>query len=332
MSVWMVVAGGVLLVAVFYDALSTTLMTTTAAGPLTARIAAGLWWLARWVARGPRSPVMGLVGPAILVMTIGVWLLMLWGGWALIFGAGPDAVVSSRTGDTAGGWARIYFAAFTTFTLGVGDYVPNGAPWQMLTSIAVISGLVLTTLSITYLVPVVTAVTVRRTQANSIAGLGRTPQDIVVASWRHGSFRFLEEQLPRLSEGILLTAERHLAYPILHFFHSTARHEDFRVQLFNLDEAVTLLQHAIPEECQPHPAALSSLRHATTEVIRHVPATGPPSEEPVPTALQPLRNAAIPTVDDTVFGERLGALASHRSHLTAFAEESLWHGQDLESA
>lgn len=327
MSVWMAVAGGALLVAAFYDALSTTLVTTTAAGPLTARIAAVLWSLARRLARGPRSALMGLTGPVILMMTIGVWLLMLWGGWTLIFAAGPDAVVSASTGEAADWWARVYFAAFTTFTLGVGDYIPNGAPWQLLTSLAVISGLVLTTMAITYLVPVVTAVTVRRTQANSIAGLGATPEGIVVAGWRHGSFQFIEDQLPRVAEGIILTAERHLSYPILHFFHSTARHEDFRTQLFNLDEAVTILQHAIPEQVQPHPAALATVRHATTQVMRHVPASAPPAGEPTPTGLERLRQAGIPTVDDETFGQRLEVVSEHRRHLVAFAEESLWHGQ-----
>ena len=52
-------------------------------------------------------------------------------------------------------------AGFTAFTLGVGDYIPNGQPWEVLTAIAVVSGLGLTTLAIIYLVPVVSAVTAR---------------------------------------------------------------------------------------------------------------------------------------------------------------------------
>lgn len=325
MSVWMIVLGGALLAVAFYDALSTTLVTTSAAGPLTARIARGLWWLARRVSPGPRSALMGLIGPLILLGTVSVWLSLLWGGWTLIFAASSDAVVSSSSGDTADGWARVYFAAFTTFTLGVGDYIPQGAVWQVLTSIAVISGLGLTTMAITYLVPVVTAVTARRTQANTIAALGATPQDMVIAGWRQGSFRFLDEQLPRLAEGITRTAERHLSYPVLHYFHSEERNEDFRVQLFNLDEAVTILQHAIPDQCQPHPAALASLRHAATQVLRHVPLRSPGEHHPPSIGLEALREVGIPTIDDAAFEQRLTGLADHRRRLVAFAEESLWH-------
>lgn len=325
MSIWMVVLGGVMLAVVFYDVLSTTLVTTTAAGPVTARVAMGLWRLARRAARGPRSALMGLTGPMILLATVGLWLMLLWGGWTLIFAAGSEAVVSSTSGQAAGGWARIYFAAFTTFSLGIGDYVPNGAPWQILTSIAVISGLGLTTMAITYLVPVVTAVTAQRTQANLMAALGRTPQDIVIAGWRHRSFRFFDEQLPRLAEGITLTAERHLSYPVLHFYQTTEQDEDFRVQLFHLDEAVTILQHAIPDRWRPHPAALASVRHAAAEVLRHVPLGDPGECQPECPGLEALRDAAIPTIDDAAFAERLKVVEDHRRRLTAFAGESLWH-------
>jgi hypothetical protein len=323
----MLVLGVLLLAVVLYDALCTTLATTAAGGPLTARIAAGGWWLARRLARGPRSPLLEFIGPLILVATISLWLVLMWGGWTLIFGH-PDAVVSSSTGAPADGWSRLYFAAFTTFTLGIGDFVPNGAPWQVLTSIAVISGLALTTTAITYLVPVVTAVTERRTQASLIASLGGSPQDIVIAGWREGSLAYFQEQLPELAASIMLTAERHLTYPVLHYFHSPQRHKDFRLQLCNLDEAVTLLQHGIPDRLRPHPAALRSIRHASDLVIEVVRTNPSRPDEPPVLDLVPLAEAGIPTVDAATFARRLDDLADHRRDLAAFAQHSPWHGVD----
>lgn len=325
MSVWMIVVGIALLLTVAYDLLSTTLVTTTAAGPLTKRVATGLSSLARRVSRGPGSFLMQVTGPAVLLVTIGVWLLLLWGGWTLIFSADPDAVVSGTTGEPADGWSRLYFAGFTAFTLGVGDYVPNGAPWQVLTGLGVISGLAFTTLAITYLIPVVTAVTERRTQASSIAGLGTTPQQIVLSAWRNGSFDYLDHRLPKLGEDILLTAERHLSYPVLHFFHSARPHEDFAIQVLVLDEAVTLLDAGVEEGVGPHPAALSSVRHATTQLLQNMGVGASPRQEPVLLDLTPLRKAGVPTVDDDVFAERLEHHAEHRCRLAEFAEESLWH-------
>ncbi|MEX0650456.1 MAG: ion channel [Actinomycetota bacterium] len=153
MDLWMFLTGAVLLLVVAYDALSTTLSFGAAAGPLTSRLAAGWWHLARRIADRADSPVIVSAGPVVVLLTIGLWLALLWGGWTLVFAADPDAIISSTTRQPAGGWSRVYFAGFTVFTLGVGDYIPNGQPWEVLTSLAVVSGLGLTTLAITYLVP-----------------------------------------------------------------------------------------------------------------------------------------------------------------------------------
>lgn len=91
------------------------------------------------------------------MLTLGTWLLLLWAGWTLVFSASPEAVLQDPEGVPADGWARAYFAGFSVFTLGVGDYVPNGPVWQLLTVVAVVSGLALTTMAITYLVSCTTS-------------------------------------------------------------------------------------------------------------------------------------------------------------------------------
>ena len=53
--------------------------------------------------------------------------------------------------------------------------------------------------------------------------------------------------------------ERHLSYPVLHYFHSAERHVDLRTQAQLLDEAVTLLRHAVAEDVRPHPVVLDGL-------------------------------------------------------------------------
>lgn len=329
MAVWMLPLGAALLGTVAYDALSTTLVTTSAAGPLTSRVARWAWALAGRTAR-PGSALMRMTGPLVLVLTVCVWLLLLWGGWTLIFSASPQAVLSSPGGEVADGWSRVYFTGFTVFTLGVGDFAPNGATWQVLTSVAVVSGLALTTLAITYLVPVVTAVTARRTQARTIAALGSTPQDIVVAAWRNGSFSYLDQQLPRLAEQILLTAARHLSYPVLHYFHSATPETDLGVQLHALDEAVTILDVGVPEPSRPHPLALATFRQATTNLLDNLSLEVAPTRSTAPVDLGPLRAAGIPTVDDATFAARLDRVAEHRRRLTAFAEESPWYRRPAE--
>lgn len=328
MTVLMILVGVLLLAVVAYDAISTTLSVGAAAGPLTSRLGAGWWRLARRVATRPDSPIITSTGPVVILLTIGVWLGLLWAGWTLLFSADPAAVISSATREPASGWSRVYFAGFTAFTLGVGDYIPNGQPWEVLTALATVSGLGLTTLAITYLVPVVSAVTARRVQANTIAGLGSTPQDIVASGLRGDHFAFFEHRLQTLSDALLETAERHLSYPVLHYFHSSEHHVDLRVQTWTLDEAVTLLQHGTAPDARPHPAVLEGVRHAISQLVERATSEPPDAQAPPPPDLEPLRRAGVPTVDDSTFAEAVADIADHRRHVRHFAGESLWSQRD----
>jgi hypothetical protein len=304
-----------------FDALSTTLVVSSAAGPLTSRIGR-LWWrLVHRLARRPDSRWLTSAGPVIAVLTLASWLLLLWGGWTLVFSAASDAVLDDTVGVAADGWARAYFAGFSVFTLGVGDYVPNGAVWQLLTVVAVISGLALTTMSITYLVPVVTAVTQRRQQASTIAGLGTSPHELVLNGWHQRGWGYLEQRLAQLADAISLTAERHRAYPILHYYHSAAPDQELRAQLPVLDDAVTLLQLGVRDG--PHPAVLTEVRRAVELLIERagVPAS---DKAPPPLTLTPLHPGGLSLVDDDAFAERLTELEEHRQRLYDFAAETRW--------
>lgn len=163
------------------------------------------------MAKRPDSRLRTSAGPLIVVATIVVWLLLLWAGWTLILAADASAVVSSATRVPANFMERAYFAGFTIFTLGMGDYAPVGAPWQLLTVIATVSGLALTTAAITYIFPVVTAATQRTQQASVITALGGQAHRIVLNAYDNGSVRYLEPVLIQLTDGLLLTAQRHLA-------------------------------------------------------------------------------------------------------------------------
>lgn len=324
MTPFLLLTGLVLLATAAYDAVSTTMSPGTAAGPLTSRLARGWWRFARRVASRPDARAIVSAGPVVMLSTIGLWLLLLWAGWTLVFAADPDAVISAATLEPASGWSRVYFAGFTAFTLGVGDYIPNGQPWEILTAIAVISGLGLTTLAITYLMPVVSAVTASRAQASIIAGLGSTPQQIVVSGLRDHRFPYFEHRLPALADSIMETAEKHLSYPVLHYFHSAERHVDLRTQAVLLDEAVTLLQHGVAADVRPHPAVLDGLRHAIAQLVER--ATDGASDVPPPgiPELDLLRQAGIPTVDDNTFQRNVAGLAHHRRRVAHFANGSLW--------
>lgn len=325
MGLWMAVLGAGVLAFAVYDALATTVATDRGGGPLTARLGDGWARLVRGAVAQPRSRLLASLGSTVVLLTLGTWLALLWLGWTLVFSADTAAVVSSAGSDPADWWARVYFAGFTVFTLGVGDYVPGGAGWQLLTVVATVSGLGLTTLAITYLVPVVSAVNQRRAYADLIAGLGAGPGQIVVAAWDHGAFGYFEQLLAQLTPGLLLTSKRHLTYPVLDYFHPSAPQHDLRVQVPLLDDALHIIELGVDApEAHPSMAAVHTARWAIRQLIErgsegHAEGSSPPSP-----SLEPLRRAGISVVDDATFDTRLAAFGQHRRAVAAFSAESKW--------
>ncbi|MBW3663679.1 MAG: two pore domain potassium channel family protein [Actinobacteria bacterium] len=322
----MLIAGVALIAVVVYDAISTTLVANSAAGPLTARVGGGLWWLAKRIGAGPHSRIVAAAGPAILVTTILIWMSMLWVGWWLVFSADVDAVVATASGRPADGWDRVYFAGYTVFTLGVGDFRPSGRVWQFATGLSVANGLAMATLAITYSIPVVTAVTERRQQAATITGLGSTAQELLVSVWDGSSLRFLDAPLMSFAADINRTAQRHLTYPILHFFHSPDRSDEFALSVTALDEALTITITAVREDARPHAAAVKTARAAIGRLLGILETSFHDAAEHVPPApdLTPLRAAGIPVVDDALFHDRLAVHDERRRILLGFATSSSW--------
>ena len=326
MQIWMLVVGVALVALAVYDAVSTTLASSSAAGPVTGRVGRGLWSLARRLAGGPRSPVLTVAGPVILLTTIIVWVLLLWIGWWCVFMADGDAIVSASTLEPASWSERVYYTAYTLFTLGNGDFKPTGAVWQIATGLSVANGLGLVTMAITYVIPVMTAVTERRQQASSIHGLGATAQGILVNAWDGESLRFLDQPLLRFAEDVNRTAQRHLTYPILHFFHSKDRSDEFAVSVTAFDEALTIVSLAVDEEARPHSAAVSAARHAIGRLLMIIEASfhDAAPQPPPPPDLEPLRRAGVPVVDDHRFHTALAEVDGRRRVLYGFATGSTW--------
>ena len=102
---------------------------------------------------------------AALLAAVLMWTLLLWAGWALVFLASEGAVIGASSGAPADAWARVYFVGYTLVTLGLGAYPPAGPAAQLATTAASLSGLVVLTLAISYILPVLQAAVHRRATA-----------------------------------------------------------------------------------------------------------------------------------------------------------------------
>lgn len=315
-----VVALGLVLVAVTnYDATITTLAPGTAAGPLTRWVGRGLWRGVHRVADGPASRLLVATGPLALVATLGTWIAVLVAGWSLVFGALASAELTTPDGAPVTVGGAIYFAVTTLFTLGPGDVVPLGGLGHVLTSLALVNGMVLVTMAITYLVPVVGAVTDRRIQAATLSGYGTTAPAIRTTLAAGAEAYPVDDIVRDAATAIQTTAQRHLTYPVVHFFHSADRETAFAPAVAAFTEAVLALdspEHLHEATRRSYLSALDDLLDVAEHHLRVAPPAEPPSALPGSTARTGDRSASGPDPD-------------LRRRLLAFVEDSGWSWADV---
>ncbi|HVM19107.1 MAG TPA: hypothetical protein VM307_04035, partial [Egibacteraceae bacterium] len=313
-------AAGVLLVAVAnYDALVTTVAVGSGSRPLTARVA---MLVRRLLRRYPRLLPAG--GPVVVLATIGVWIGLLWAGYTLLFLSADTAVTVATTDAPASVVSRVYYAGYVLFTLGNGGYSPSVGVWEIVTVLATLNGLFVVTLAITYLVPVVSAVVERRQLAALVTALGDSVEEVVVSAWNGNDFSFLEQQLPTISQQILLTAQRHLAYPVLHDFRSSEPHSASERTLALLDDVVLVLDCGVEPAVRVSSPVIRTMRFAIDEARRLMP-VGVNAQEPPPLPDLPhIAERGIPTGDPLEFAAAAERLADRRRHLAALVEAAAW--------
>lgn len=314
---WLSFGGGLLLVAfVVLDALWTT-VSAQGGGPLSRRLSGGVWRALTWRA-GPRSTRRQVAGVVGLLASTAAWIVLLWLGWGLVFGSAASAVVASSSPVPAGPWERVYFVGFTLFTLGVGDFVPGGDLWRVLTVLASLSGLFLVTLAITYLLPVLQAAVDKRQLAAAVSGLGSTGAEIAALGSR--APQGLSRQLEAVAAALTLHTERHLVYPVLHYFESGERATALAPNVAALSDAL-LLCEALPADRRPDAAALTTVRSALGGYLDTMDDVFLDAEDDAPPIPSP---PAALDIDAAVVASSAGDHDRDRRRLLALVRQSGW--------
>lgn len=334
MQTFILLAGVVLVLFAVTDALMTTLSTSRRAGPLTQVVTASVWRGALAIHR--RRPVHGLltaVGPLLVVLSLLLWMLLLWSGWALVLGSQDGAVVSSPGKDPAGWVDRFYFAGMSLISLGTGDLVGSSPGWRVLSVVATGTGMFVLTLALSYFVSVVSAATQARALAAQLLALGRTPQDMVLRAWDGEQVSSsLPTVLSDLGQQLSSLAEQHLTYHVLHHFHARDPRRAALVGIARLDEAIGILEHGVTPDRRPDPLVLRMLRahvDRIVEVVTTVHVTGGSEEAPPTADLTPLRLAEIPVVDEASYAAAMAHLAPRRRKLEALVRGAGWSWDEV---
>ena len=326
-TLWMAVVGAMVLVLISLDAVWSVL-STDGGGPLTSRIAQGLWRTVLTLHRRRNNHrLLEICGVGVLLAVVAFWIFAIWAGWTMIFCSSPEAIIDSTTRAPADGVTRFYFTGYTIFTLGLGDYVPGRGPWRVLTALASAQGFFLITLSISYLIPVMQAATEKRQLALQISGLGSNGVEILARAWNGKNFGALANKLDTLSSQLLLQGERYLTYPVLHYLHSRDRRAATAPNVVALAEAVMLLCSAVVEEARPDEVMLRSMDEAIGVFLDRARGLYGSSDVPTPLPapdLARLRREGVPLCSQRALDEALEAQSERRCHLMAFLRVDGW--------
>ncbi len=315
-------SGIVLLVILLADMLQTTL--GDGGGWLTERIGSRLWRVVLRITSRMRDRhrFLSWAGTTVVLSILGTWIILLWGGWSLIFTASISSLSLWDTGVPAGVLNTIYFAGSSVFTLGLGDYVSSEPIWQILTVAAAFSGLFVATLAITYLTPAMQEATRKHALAIHISSLGRSSVDMLRRMSNGSDWSSLEHHLMGLTGEIARLDQGYLAYPVIHYVHARKRVGSAAVALASLDDALTILECGMPEEESINPSVVLPVRDAVSTLLGTLDAAFiPPAEHdpPLP-SLEPLRDAGFPVLTQAEFADNAARLADRRRLLLGFVE------------
>lgn len=331
LEVLRLVAGGVLIVVATVDFVLTALTVGGRAGPLSLRIAATLH---RLVARRNlrRRPWVGrLTGPGLLLAMFLGWLVAITLGWTLVFST-EGAI--TRPEDAVASLIDPFEFVFATL-LGRGGSLSVNTAQPLWTSLEIVLGLMgvgFVTLSLAWILPVVSGVASRREIAARLASMGTDAQDVLLSAWDGASYGNLDLHLQSLVADLAGLAQRQLAYPAIHYYHSHDWRTSLGPRLAVLDDVLSLLVLQGESPGVPR-SSIVSLRRVITDYLDAVGEAfvegGLPSP-PAP-ATGRLRDAGLLALEEGEVDARFERIADRRARLHAYVCHDGWEWEEAMS-
>lgn len=226
-----------------------TILSPKGAGFIADRISRGIWRInLKMTGSDGFNKYLAYVGPLLLLIIVLTWIILLWLGNTLIVYSDPYSLWSSTKNTYIDGFSEsAYFTAYVLSSMGNGDYTPASDWWMFYTGFISYTGVVFISLGISFLIPVIEAITLKRKISLKIYNLGESPKDII-NNYKQKGFKQLTEELKSLETLLIAVSQNHLAYPIIHYFHSEKLHEALPIQIASLDEALSIIIYEIDEE------------------------------------------------------------------------------------
>lgn len=234
------IVGLLILLLVFVDIFKTVIY-INGGGPLSTLVAEMIWNVFyRLAGKSGKSSILNLTGGCILLFLVFMWIFLIWVGFSLVYLADANSVIDNATNKPADIIGNIYYVGYTLTSLGNGGFSPGSDTWKIVSNLMGLNSMIFISLGISYLLPVLQAVIDKRTLAVYINTLGSTPNEIIKKGYNGKNFEALYQRFSNLESLLLKHGERHLAYPILHYFHTNKKAHSLSLSLAVLDEVMTI--------------------------------------------------------------------------------------------
>ena len=323
---WLLLIGGALLVIWFIiEGLWTTLWIDGNSSPVTSNASSLIWKAWRGLFKKKRHKALSLAGPLVLFFSVLSWIVFLWLGWSMIFYAKPGSLATSQ-GEHPDFFGTMWYIAYTMFTVGNGDFKPQGSVWQLLSSFVAFSGMGLVTLSITYLMQIVSAVVTKRSFSSQVTSIGKSADEFITAQWTGDGFGSIELQLNSLSGQLGVLNEQHMAYPILHFYHAKDADKSSSIALPVLHDSLIIIMECIEEKYRPPATILISCRSSVTSYLETLKAAHIHAVEETPPLpnWDKMKNAGLPICSKEAFEQKFKECRDRRRLLLGLTQNAAW--------
>jgi len=264
--------GTIIYIGIVVDILKTTL-SMQGGGWFTSRFSHLFWNLMLKVSgKNGTSKLLAKAGFYLLILFILIWVGFLILSFFLLLQSDIDSIVNSA-GIPGSALEKLYYAGFILSTLGIGDFMASNNFWRIITDLYSFTGLILITMSVTYFIPVLSAIIKQRKLGINISSLGSSPQEIILNAWNGKDYAFFKLQLLSFSDALLEHNQNHRAYPVIHYFHNSNKEHAIILQLSRLNEAIYILDNCLNHEYSIPKQEISSIKSALnnyTKVVKEV--------------------------------------------------------------
>lgn len=294
LAIFQATLGAIIILFTLFDAF-VTILSLRGGGPATSFISRKLWRL-MLIYHGikPSHKFLAASGPLLLIVIVAFWYGMLYLGWFLLFQSVEANIVNSNTLLAASNLDKLYFTGVTLSGLGYGDVTANHFPWTMLSTIAVSTGTLLTSLGLSYIIAVVPVALEKRQIASQINSVVDNQGSLIKQLKGKSSVDFVWQTLFDIQLSGMKFSTKYGAYPVVAYFHSSQRESAFSVAYLKAADILFYIANHPDNELRPTPVAVEtakSLIFSHSVNLKHVVAGESLNHAGWPDRYQPLSGA-----------------------------------------